>query len=87
MDSKKSTTSSPQFSTQRSIVDLKAITQKFFVTKAQKERSNPIEIETEDYLLDKIDLPPNVDNYRDLMSVNFKAAQKRPTLQELQVKT
>lgn len=75
---------SVQFSTQKSLVDLKSIKKKFFVSKARNDKPSSVEIEKENFLLDQIDVPPNTNNYRDMMSVNYKATKARPTLQELQ---
>lgn len=79
-----SSASGVQFSTQKSYVDLKSIKKKFFVSKAKQEK-NEIELEREESLLEQIDVPPNANNYRNLLSVNYQVTEKaRPSLQELQ---
>ena len=84
-------TPSVQFSSispsrQTSYVDLKAIKKRFFVSKIKSnEKTDKVEVEKENFLLDQIDIQPNTNNYRDLKSVNYKATKARPTLKELQV--
>jgi hypothetical protein len=73
------------FSTQKSIVDLKSIKKKFFVSKAEKSEIELKNGEAGEELLG-IDLPPNVDNYRNVLSINYKGSATRPTLNELRVR-
>ncbi len=81
-----SETKSPIFTTQKSLVDLKSIKKKFFVTKPKHDK---LEVELNDENSGKqllnIDLPPNVENYRNLLSINYKGSATRPTLNELRV--
>jgi len=64
------------FSTQKSIVDLKSIKKKFFVSKAEKSEIELKNGEAGEELLG-IDLPPNVDNYRNVLS-NQTDSQRAP---------
>ncbi len=73
------------FSTQKSIVDLKSIKKKFLVSKAEKSEIELKNGEAGEELLG-IDLPPNVDNYRNVLSINYKGSATRPTLNELRVR-